>query len=134
MSNRMSIAEYKKLRKRKSKYKNKKVEIDGHVFDSIAESKYYKQLKWLEEHKQILFFRLQPCYILQEAFEKNGVKHRRIDYIADFEIHHKDGSIETIDVKGHLTDVFRMKEKLFNKIYPHKLTLVKYKNGRCVEL
>ena len=133
---RMSLQEYRKIRKpkRKSKYGNKKVELEGHEFDSIAESKYYQQLKLREKAGDILFFRLQPRYMLQEAFEKNGVKHRRIDYIADFEIHHKDGSIETIDVKGHLTDVFRLKEKLFNKIYPHKLTLVKYENGRFVEL
>lgn len=135
MAQRMTVAEYKRVSKsRKSKYGNRKVELDGQTFDSLAESRYYKQLKWLEEHKEILFFRLQPRYMLQEAFEKDGKKHRRIDYIADFEIHHLDGSIEVVDVKGALTDVFRIKEKMFNKKYPHKLTLVKYKNGRFEEV
>lgn len=133
---RMSLAEYRKIRKpkRKSKYGNRKVEVDGHVFDSNAESKYYQQLKWLEEHGEILFFRLQPRYRLQDGFEKDGKKHRPIDYIADFEVHHLDGSIEVVDVKGVLTDVFKIKQKLFENKFPHKLTLVKYKNGSFEEV
>ncbi|WP_249308231.1 DUF1064 domain-containing protein [Lederbergia citrea] len=108
----MAVQEYRKInRNSRSKYGNTKVELDGHVFDSIAESKYYQQLKWLQEHVEILFFRMQPRYLLQDAFEKDGKKHRRIDYVADFKVHHKDGSIEVIDVKGFKTDIFRMKEK-----------------------
>ncbi|WP_244861935.1 DUF1064 domain-containing protein [Siminovitchia terrae] len=43
---RMSVAEYRKIRKvKQNKYRNKKVEIDGHVFDSIAESKYLPTTK-----------------------------------------------------------------------------------------
>lgn len=129
----MSISEYRKKTKR-SKYGNKKVEIDGHVFDSLAESKFYQQVKLREKAGELLFFRLQPRFLLQEAFEKYGKKHRRIDYVADFEIHHTDGSIEVIDVKGVLTPVFKIKQKMFHKKYPHKLTLVKYENGRFVEV
>lgn len=135
MGQRMTVAEYKRVsRSRKSKYGNRKVELDGHVFDSVAESKYYQQLKWLEANKQINFFRCQPRYRLQDGFEKAGKKHRPIDYIADFEIHHIDGSIEVVDVKGALTDVFRLKQKLFEKKYPHNLKLVKYKNGSFEEV
>lgn len=133
---RMPIAEYRRIKrpKRKTKYGNRKVEVDGHVFDSVAESKYYQQLKWLEANKQILFFRLQPRYRLQDGFEKDGKKHRPIDYIADFEIHYLDGAIEVVDVKGTLTDVFRLKQKMFEKKYPHTLKLVKYKNGSFEEV
>jgi hypothetical protein len=109
-----------------TKYKSKKVEIDGHVFDSKIEARYYEQLKWLQEHNQILFFRLQPRYLLQEAFRKNGKTFRKIEYIADFEVHHLDGSIEVIDVKGYETEAFKIKRKLFEKKYPHKLSLVTY--------
>jgi hypothetical protein len=109
-----------------TKYGSKKVTLDGHVFDSVIESRYYTQLKWAQEHKTILFFRLQPRYLLQEAFEKNGKKFRKIDYIADFEVHHCDGSIETIDVKGMETEAFKIKRKLFEKKYPHKLSLITY--------
>jgi hypothetical protein len=109
-----------------TKHENEKVELDGHVFDSVIESRYYTQLKWAQEHKTILFFRLQPRYLLQEAFEKNGKKFRKIDYVADFEVHHCDGSIETIDVKSTETEVFKIKRKLFENKYPHKLSLITY--------
>lgn len=135
MRQRMTVAEYKRVSKSKrSKYGNRKVELDGLTFDSVAESKYYLQLKWLETNKQINFFRCQPRYRLQDGFEKEGKKYRPIDYIADFEIHHLDGSIQVVDVKGALTDVFRLKQKMFEKKYPHKLTLVKYKNGSFEEV
>lgn len=119
-----------------TKYNSKKVEIDGHVFDSQIEARYYQQLKWLQEHNEILFFRLQPHYLLQEAFKKNGKTYRKIEYIADFEVHHKDGSIEVIDVKGMETEAFKLKKKLFEKKYPHKLSLVTYvkKYGGWIEL
>lgn len=112
--------------KRKAKYGNKKVERDGHVLDSLAEAKYYDQLKWLQANNQILFFRIQPRYLLQEAFEKNGVAHRKIEYVADFEVHKKDGSIEVIDIKGVETEAFRIKHKLFEFKYPHTLSLIAY--------
>lgn len=136
MGQRMTMEQYRKISKSKpkSKYGNKKVEIDGHVFHSIAESKYYLQVKWLLENKQILLYRLQPRYRLLDGFEKHGKKHRPIDYVADFEIHKLDGSIEVIDVKGAITDVFRIKQKMFEKKYPHKLSLVKYVNGRFEEI
>lgn len=132
---RMTAKQYRQRGKRsRSKYGNRKVTLDGYTFDSIAESKYYSELKMREKAGEILFFRLQPMYMLQEAFEKDGVKHRKIEYVADFEIHHKDGSIETVDVKGMQTQVFKIKQKLFDKRYPHKLTLVKWKGGRFVEV
>jgi hypothetical protein len=109
-----------------TKYNSKSIELDGHIFDSKIEARYYQQLKWLEANKQILFFRIQPRYLLQEAFEKDGKKHRKIDYLADFEIHHLDGSIEVVDVKGMETTDFKIKRKLFEKKYPHKLSLVTY--------
>ncbi|WP_306428755.1 DUF1064 domain-containing protein [Siminovitchia terrae] len=57
-----------------------------------------------------------------------------MEYIADFEIRNTDGSIEVVDVKGVKTDVFRMKEKMFLKRYPHKLSIVGYKKGKFEEL
>ncbi len=132
---RMTAKQYRKMgRRTRSKYNNKKIERDGHVFDSVAEYRYYSQLKLRERAKDILFFRIQPRFRLQDGFEKNGIKHRPIDYVADFEIHHNDGSIEIVDVKGTQTQVFKIKQKMFEKKYPHKLTLVKWERGRFVEI
>jgi hypothetical protein len=54
-----------------TKYKSKAVEIDGYVFQSKIEAKYYEHLKWLLEHKEIKSFSLQPRYILLDKFKKN---------------------------------------------------------------
>lgn len=124
----------KRLRRR-NKYNAKKTVIDNIEFHSRAEARYYNELKLRERAKDILFYRLQPRFRLQDGFEKNGVKHRPIDYVADFEIHHNDGSIEIVDVKGApLTQVFRIKQKMFEKKFPLKLTLVKWDKGRFVEI
>lgn len=132
---RMTARQYRQKNKRaRSKYRNRKVEIDGITFDSKAEARYYKELQLRERAKDIQFFRLQPRYLVHDKFEKDGKKHQAIFYIADFEIHHNDGSIEVVDVKGMITEVFRIKEKLFNKKFPHKLTLVKWERGRFVEV
>lgn len=131
---RMTARQFRKLSKSRSKYGNKKVTIDGHTFDSKAEARYYSELKLRERAGEILFFRLQPRYRLQDSFEKDGKKHRAINYVADFEIHHCNGSIEVVDVKGMQTEVFKIKQKMFNKKYPHKLTLVKWEKGRFAEI
>lgn len=73
-------------------------------------------------------------YLLQEKFEKDGKKHRQIEYNAGFEVHHKDGAIEVVDVKGTMTQVFALKRKLFEKKYPHKLSLVKLEKGVFIEI
>lgn len=133
---RMTAKQYRKLGKsrKQSKYGNRKVEIDGLTFDSKAEALYYSKLKKMHERGEILFFRTQPRYRLLDGFEKDGKRHRPIDYIADFEVHHKDGSIEVVDIKGYKTDVFRIKEKMFNAKYPHKLSVLKLEKGRFVEV
>ena len=137
MGQRMTMEQYRKISKsKKSKYGNKKVEIDEITFDSIAESRMYLELKSKQKNGEILFFRVQPRYRLIDSQKKHGKTHRSADYIADFEVHHTDGSIEVIDVKskGTITPVFKLKEKVFHSVYPHKLTLKQWKNGRFEEI
>lgn len=67
-----------------NKYRNKKIQVDMYVFDSIAESKRYKELKLLERAGEISELELQPKFLLQEGFKKNGKTYRKIEYIADF--------------------------------------------------
>ena len=67
-----------------NKYRNKKTQIGMYVFDSIAESKRYKELALLERTGEISNLELQPHFLLQEGFKKNGKTHRKIEYIADF--------------------------------------------------
>lgn len=100
-----------------NKYRNKKVQVDMYVFDSIAESVRYKELKLLEQAGEISELTLQPRFLLQEAFRKNGKSYRKIEYIADFQYIEK-GKTIVEDVKGIQTDVFKLKHKIFEKLYP----------------
>lgn len=100
-----------------NKYRNKKVQIDMYVFDSIAESKRYKELILLQRVGKITGLQLQPKFLLQESFRKNGKTYRKIEYIADF-MYEENGKIVVEDVKGKETDVFKLKRKLFEKRYP----------------
>ena len=96
-----------------SKYNAKKVEYDGHIFDSIVERDYYIFLKrnGLIEHIE-----LQPRYELIPAFKKQ----RKMEYIADFEITYIDGTTEVIDIKGMATETAKVKAKLFRYLYQDK--------------
>lgn len=99
-----------------SKYRAKKTEIDGIKFDSRKEAKRYTELKLLERNGDIDDLTLQPRFLLQEGFRKNGKTYRKIEYVADF-MYQQDGKLIIEDVKGIKTDVYKLKQKLFEKRY-----------------
>ena len=108
-----------------NKYRNKKVQIDRYVFDSIAEGARYRELALLERAGKIKNLELQPRFLLQEGFKKNGKTYRKIEYIADFK-YEENGKIVVEDVKGMQTDVFKLKHKLFEHKYPeYELRIIK---------
>lgn len=108
-----------------SKYKSKKIIVDGYVFDSLDESKYYEALKERMYRREILNFELQPKYTLIPSFKKDGKTYRAMTYTPDFRIYHLDGSEELIDVKGFSTQQGEIRYKLFNYSNPGlKLTWV----------
>lgn len=99
-----------------TKYRAKKTEIDGIKFDSKKEAKRYIALKELEKKGNIEKLTLQPRFLLQEGFRKNGKAYRKIEYVADF-MYRQDGKLIVEDVKGIKTDVYKLKQKLFEKRY-----------------
>ena len=99
-----------------SKYRAKKTEVDGIKFDSKKEAKRYIVLKALEGKGEIEKLTLQPRFLLQEGFRKNGKAYRKIEYVADF-MYKQDGKLIVEDVKGIKTDVYKLKQKLFEKKY-----------------
>ena len=102
-----------------NKYRNKKVQINNYVFDSIAESRRYKELALLEKAKVIENLQLQPRFLLQESFKKNGKTYRKITYKADFYYFDNHlGKYIVEDVKGFKTDVYKLKKKMFEYKYP----------------
>ena len=104
------------------KYHNTKTVADGIKFDSKLEAERYAQLKILERAGVIRNLELQPKYELIPSFRKNGKTWRRTLYKADFRyILAEDDSYIIEDVKGStavITDVFRLKQKLFEYKYP----------------
>lgn len=101
-----------------SKYNNKKVQVDMRVFDSVLEAKRYRQLALLERAKVIKNLQLQVPFLLQEGFRKNEKIYRKIEYIADF-VYEENGKTVIEDTKGVKTEVFKIKQKLFEYKYPN---------------
>lgn len=115
--NGVTYQERKENASNRLKYGNKRTEVDGIVFDSRKEAEYYIHLKEMEKVGIVSNIILQPRYELIPAFTKNGVKYRKMEYVADFQ-YDKDGEIIVVDVKGYKTDVYNLKHKLFEYLYP----------------
>lgn len=108
-----------------NKYRNKKVIVDEKEFDSKREGNRYKELKLLERAGEIKDLELQPRFLLQDSFKKNGRTFRKIEYVADFK-YIENGKAIVEDVKGMRTDVFKLKHKIFEKVYPNlELRIIK---------
>ena len=102
---------------RDNKYHAVTTHIDGCVFASKKEARRYRVLKQLEERGVITELKLQPAYVLLDAFQHAGKTVKAIRYIADFE-YQQEGKTIIEDVKGVETDVFKLKRKWFWLKYP----------------
>lgn len=100
-----------------NKYGAVKAERDGITFASKAERRRYDELRLLEYEGEITDLRVQPEYVLQEAFKRDGKTIRPIVYRADF-AYRENGRQIAEDVKGVATAVFKLKYRLFLKRYP----------------
>jgi len=90
--------------KQKTKYGNKKVEIDGHVFDSISESRRYLELRALQTAGEIRDLQMQVSFPISTG-----------KYIADFTYYTVCGKYIVEDVKGFKTKEYKMKKILMAK-------------------
>lgn len=108
---------------KKSKYSSAKTNVDGITFDSKKESEFYAELKLRERAGEITHLRLQPRYLLQEAFKYDGKQYREIEYVADFE-YIENGVTVVVDVKGFRTAVYMIKRKLFLYKYGDKVKFI----------
>lgn len=92
------------VKKDSTKFKNKKVEIDGFKFDSKAESRRYLELKDLAQTLQISDLRLQTCFELIPSQRIDGkVYERACVYMADFDYIDYAGQRIVEDVKSPFT-------------------------------
>ena len=108
---------------KKSKYSSAKTDVDGITFDSKKEAEFYAELKLRERAGEITHLRLQPRYLLQEAFKHEGKQYNKMEYVADFE-YIENGITVVVDVKGFRTAVYMIKKKLFLYKYGDRVKFI----------
>jgi hypothetical protein len=113
----------KVVSRKKNKYRNQKVEVDGITFHSRKEANFYSDLLIKKNAKLITDFERQVQYDIRV----NDIHIAK--YFLDFKVINLDGSINYYDVKGKdkvsgkwiTTDVFALKKKLVEAIYGIKI-------------
>jgi hypothetical protein len=113
----------KVVSRKKNKYRNQKVELDGITFHSRKEANFYSDLLIKKNAKLITDFERQVQYDIRV----NDIHIAK--YFLDFKVINLDGSINYYDVKGKdkvsgkwiTTDVFALKKKLVEAIYGIKI-------------
>lgn len=95
--------------------------IDGIVFDSVLELRYYRDVILpLVESGEVVEYELQKPYELQPKFVHDGRTVQAIKYVADFYVKYRDGHEEVIDIKGYADATALLKRKLFWYTFPEK--------------
>lgn len=108
------------MRRTNHKYGARKVEFNGFTFDSRGEAKRYGELLMMERAGVIAELTLQPEFEIHPAFtDREGRHHRAIKYRADFQyLDLEKGCTVVEDFKGVETAEFKLKAKMFRKLYP----------------
>jgi hypothetical protein len=95
------------------KYKAKPTKVDGIRFDSSKEARFFSTLKLLKRSGEVLFFLRQvPIHLPGKT-----------KLVIDFVVFYADGTVEFIDVKGFETEVFKLKKRQVEELYPFKLVI-----------
>ena len=114
-----------------AKFRNKKVEYDGHKFDSLRECDRYKELKMLADQGKITELALQPKFWLKcggkdvKIRSKRYPNGRRASYRADFEFIDDRGEKHVEDVKGMDTNVSRLRRAMVEAEYGVRVEIVR---------
>lgn len=103
------------------KYRARKTEVDGIVFDSKLEARRYRELKLLEKAGEISDLQLQVKYELIPAQRLDGkVVERALNYVADF-VYLENNKWVVEDTKGVRTRDYIIKRKLM--LYVHHIRI-----------
>jgi hypothetical protein len=95
-----------------SKYRNVRVKLDGHTFDSKREAVRYGELKILQDSGRIAGLKIHPHFPI--AVDGQAV----CCYVADFAYDDLEKDCYTVeDVKGVKTAVYLLKKKLVKAKY-----------------
>lgn len=104
-----------------TKYKSKKVEVDGITFDSKKEANRWYELRLLEKAGAISDLQRQVKFELIPSQRINGkVVERPCTYLADF-VYIENGQKIVEDTKGFRTTDYKIKRKLM--LYVHGIKI-----------
>ena len=119
-----------------SKYRSKRVEYQGEVFDSKFELTYFVYLQELVKQGKISNLQRQVKYELlpRQTDENKKFKFHPVVYKSDFEYDDVQGVHHTLDSKGFKTADFRIKQKLFYYRTNREIECVTYKEAKKDEL
>lgn len=103
----------------RNKFGNVKTTVNEISFASKAEAERYEELLWLEKAGTIRGLKRQvPFEIIPALVLPDGTKWAKTEYVADFRYYDtRTRDWVTEDVKGYLTDVYKIKRKLMYKEY-----------------
>lgn len=105
---------------KRNKYGSKKATYGGYTYHSQLEASYAEMLDWRIKAGEVIKFERQH----KISLDINGV--HIANYFIDFKVFMADGTEEYHEVKGFATDLWRIKWRLTQAIYPeYKLVLIK---------
>lgn len=86
----------------------------GERYDSRGEAEYARHLDLLQAAGRIREWRRGRKWLLLDAPRARD----RVTYTPDFEVVDAAGNLRVLDYKGVLTDVFKLKAKMWRHAYP----------------
>jgi len=104
---------------RRSKYGNVRVMFNGRNFDSKREAQHAARLEMLRKAVDDKERVVDIQYQIPFELKVNGKLVAK--YIADFRVRFADGRVEIHDAKGVRTDVYKLKKKFFEAMYPYRI-------------
>ena len=98
----------------KHKFNAQPTEHNGRKYASKKEAKYAAQLELRQQAGEVLF------WLEQVPFHLPGSTTYRVDF-CEF---HADGTVHFVDVKGHETDMFKLKKHQVEALFPVVIEVV----------
>lgn len=105
--------------KKTSKYRNRRVTVDGFNFPSVVEADFYKKLCNDRKEGVVSFF------LMQVRIPLNLTGFPKKCYVLDFLVFYPDGRYEFIEIKGKETEKFKLQKAMFEEVYKTKLTVLR---------
>lgn len=102
------------MRRHRHKFNAQRTEALGRKYDSKKEARYAQQLELRRRSGEVLF------WLEQVPLRLPG----NTKYVVDFQIFWASGEVSFVDVKGMQTEVFKLKKRQVEALYPIEVEVV----------